>query len=161
MLLILLLGHFLQFKFNFHDSLYLLLCCGCVHVCMCFPWKMVSVIYREVADCGETLVSALKLQQPQDLWLTHTHTRTCGLNTHSQLLCQNPRRRKCQHGRDVMAKENEREKDGYMKSLKKSTKKKGGIGEKRGVGMVPTHGGKRTPCFFQQSHIQLCVVQCL
>lgn len=60
-----------------------------------------------------------------------------------------------------MAKENEREKDGYIKSLKKSTKKKGGIGEKRGVGMVPTHGGKRTPCFFQQSHIQLCVVQCL
>lgn len=56
---------------------------------------MISVIYREAADCGETLVSALKSQRPQDLWLTHTYTdtqRTCGLNTHSQFLCQNPKR---------------------------------------------------------------------
>ncbi len=37
---------------------------------------MAGVIYREAADCGKTLASALKSQQPQDLWLTHTHTHT-------------------------------------------------------------------------------------
>lgn len=51
----------------------------CKRVCassLQYGWWDLCGTYREAADSGENLVSALKSHQPQGLWLIHTHTHS-------------------------------------------------------------------------------------